>query len=79
MDTAHLFHLPFEEMTITPLDFAAATTRLRFFGEPVPMSNEAYKVRSGHDVGHVNSEQLARYFLFSLLSIVIFRNTSSIG
>ena len=37
------------------------------------------KVRSGHDVGHVTSQQLARYFLFYLLSAIIFLNDSSTG
>ena len=41
MDTIHTFHLPFGEMTITPLDFAAITG-LSFFGEPIPLSNETY-------------------------------------
>ena len=40
MDTTHTFHLPFGEMTITPLDFAAITG-LSFSGEPVPFSGEA--------------------------------------
>ena len=37
------------------------------------------KVKSGHDVGRVTSEQWARYFLFYLLSAVIFLNASSTG
>ena len=37
------------------------------------------KVRSGHDAGRVTSEQWARYFLFYLLSAVIFLNASSTG
>ena len=37
------------------------------------------KVRSGHDAGRVTSQQLARYFLFYLLSVVILMNTSSTG
>ena len=41
MDTAPLFHLPFEETTITPLDFTAITG-LSFSEEPIPMSNEAH-------------------------------------
>ena len=41
MDTTHTFHLPFQEITITPLDFATIT-RLSFSGEPIPLSNEAY-------------------------------------
>ena len=41
MDTTHSFHLPFEEMTVTPLDFAAIT-QMSFFGEPTPLSNEVY-------------------------------------
>ena len=41
MDTTHSFHLPFREMTITSLDFAA-TTGLSFSREPIPVSNEAY-------------------------------------
>ena len=41
MDTIHMFHLPFGEMTIIPLDFAAII-RLSFFGEPVPLSSEVY-------------------------------------
>ena len=39
MDTSHTFHLPFSEMTVTPLDFAAITG-LSFSGEPVPFSSE---------------------------------------
>ena len=35
------FHLPFEEMTINPLDFAAITG-LSFSGDPVLFSSEAY-------------------------------------
>lgn len=41
MDTTHSFHLPFEEMTTTLLDFITIT-RLIFFKEPVPFSNEVY-------------------------------------
>ena len=41
MDTTHTFHLPFGEMTITPLDFTVITG-LSFSGEPVPLSSEAY-------------------------------------
>ena len=41
MDTTHTFHLPFKEMTVTPLDFAAITG-LSFFGDPVLFSSEAY-------------------------------------
>ena len=41
MDTTHTFHLPFGEMTITPLDFVAII-RLSFSGEPIPISNKAY-------------------------------------
>ena len=41
MDTTHTFHLPFGEMTITPLDFAAII-RLSFSGKPVSFSSEAY-------------------------------------
>ena len=37
------------------------------------------KVRSGHNAGHVTSQQLARYFLFYLLSAIIFLNDSSTG
>ena len=33
--------MPFEEMTVTPLDFPAII-RLSFFGEHVPVSNGAY-------------------------------------
>ena len=40
MDTTHTFHLPFGEMIVTPLDFAAITG-LSFSGEPVPFSGEA--------------------------------------
>ena len=40
MDTTHTFHLPFGEMTVTLLDFAAITD-LSFSGEPVPFSSEA--------------------------------------
>ena len=41
MDTTHSFHLPFGEMTITPLDFVTITG-LSFSGEPIPVSNEPY-------------------------------------
>ena len=41
MDTIHTFHLPFEEMTISPLDFSTITG-FSFSREPVPFSNEAY-------------------------------------
>ena len=41
METTHTFHLPFEEMTITSLDFAAIT-KLSFSREPIPLSNEVY-------------------------------------
>ena len=41
MDTTHIFHLPFREMTITLLDFAAITG-LSFSRESIPLSNEAY-------------------------------------
>ena len=34
------------------------------------------KVRSGHDAGLVNSEQLALCFLFYFLSVVVFSNAS---
>ena len=34
MDTIHTFHLPFREMTVTPLDFAAING-LSFFREPI--------------------------------------------
>ena len=37
------------------------------------------RVRSGYDVGCVSSEQLARCFLFYLLSAVIFPNASGTG
>ena len=113
MDTTHSFHLPFEEMTVTPLDFAAIT-RMSFFGEPTPLSNEVYssamvrnrwlkdlfratgivkygcvslvrymqlvdKVKSAYDAGCVSSEQLARCFLFYLISAVIFLNALDTG
>ena len=42
MDTTHTFHLPFGEMSVTPLDFAAITG-LSFYGEPIPFSGEAYE------------------------------------
>ena len=41
MDTTYTFHLPIEEITITPLDFAAITGQ-SFFGKPIPLSSEAY-------------------------------------
>ena len=41
MDTTPSFHLPFGEMTITLLDFAAIIL-LSFFEEPILVSNEAY-------------------------------------
>ena len=41
MDITHSFHLPFREITVTPLDFATITG-LSFSGEPVSVSNEAY-------------------------------------
>ena len=41
MDTTHIFYLPFGEMTVTPLDFAAIT-RLSFSWELIPFSSEAY-------------------------------------
>ena len=41
MDTTHSFHIPFGEINITPLDFAAIT-KLSFSGEPIPVSNEAH-------------------------------------
>ena len=41
MDTTHSFHLPFGEITITPLDFATIT-ELSFCREPIFMSNEGY-------------------------------------
>ena len=113
MDTTHTFHLPFGELTITPLDFVAITG-LSFSGEAVPFSGEACnsavsrnawlkdllgvitsvksgcstllrytqlvdKVRLGYDSGCVSSEQLARCFLFYLLSAVIFPNASGTG
>ena len=34
--------MPFEEMTVTPLDFTAIIG-LSFFGELVPVSSEAYR------------------------------------
>ena len=37
------------------------------------------KVRVEHDTGHVSLEQLARCFLFYLLSVFIFLNASGIG
>ena len=37
------------------------------------------KVRAEHDTGHFSSEQLAKCFLFYLLSAVIFPNASGIG
>ena len=37
------------------------------------------KVRLWHDTGRVTSEQLARLFLFYLISVVIFLNASSTG
>ena len=40
MDTTHTFHLPFGEMIVTPLDFAAITG-LSFSGEPILFSGEA--------------------------------------
>ena len=36
----HMFHLPFGEMTVTPLDFAAITV-LKFSREPVLFSSAA--------------------------------------
>ena len=41
MDTTHTIHLPFREITISLLDFAAIT-RLSFSREPVPLSSEVY-------------------------------------
>ena len=41
MDTTHTFHLPFGEMTVTPLNFAAIT-RLNFYREHVLFSSKAY-------------------------------------
>ena len=41
MDTTHSFYLPFEGITITPLDFAAIIG-LSFSREPIPVSNEAH-------------------------------------
>ena len=41
MDTTHSFHLPFREMTITPLDFAAIIG-LSFSWEPISLSNEVF-------------------------------------
>ena len=40
MDTMHTFDLPFEEMTITLLDFLTITG-MSFSGEPIPFSSEA--------------------------------------
>ena len=113
MDTTHMVHLPFGEITVIPIDFAAITG-LSFSREPVQFSSEAYsfivmrnrwlrdsfgimafvkscysslirythmmeKVRAEHDTGHFSSEQLAKCFLFYLLSAVIFPNASGIG
>ena len=110
MGTTHTFHLPFGDITITPLDFTAITG-LSFSGEAVPFSGEAYSslvvrnrwtkdlfrivalmksgcsylarhiefifgVISKYDIGDVSSEQLARCFLFYLLSVIIFLNAS---
>ena len=41
MDTTPLFHLPFGDMTITPLDFTTING-LSFSGESISVSNEAH-------------------------------------
>ena len=114
MDSTHTFHLPFGEMTIAPLDFAAITG-LSFSGLPVPFGAAAYypsasstdewaielfgrkmekkdgcsslvryskfvdDVHEDFTKGEATSEQLARCFLFYLLSVVVFPNLSHTG
>ena len=61
-------------------DFFGATTTVKSSCMSMVLYLELMeKVRSGHDAGRVTSQQLARYFLFYLLSVVIFLNASSTG
>ena len=72
MDTTHTFYLPFREMTITPLDFAAITV-LSFSREPVPFSSEAYssavvRKRWLKDMFRVTTSMKSGHFFFDSIN-----------